>query len=59
MPISVTKSGVMLNAPTWLVCIEHTLMTSASTGSMLRLATDCSAVMMCALSSTGSIPRCR
>ena len=47
-----------LKAPTWLVCIEHTLTTTASTGLTLRLAMVCSAVMICAAATTGSAARC-
>ena len=47
-----------LKAPTWLVCIEHSETTSASIGLALRLAMVCSAVMMCAVATTGSTARC-
>ena len=58
MPISCTASGITLNAPIWLVAIEQMLTTTASTGSTLRLAMVCSAVMMCAAATTGSTARC-
>ena len=53
VPINWTASGITLNAPTWLVSIEHTLTTIASSGLTLRLAMVCSAVMICAATTTG------
>ena len=58
VPTSCTASGMTLNAPIWLVAIEQMLTTTASTGSTLRLAMVCSAVMMCAAATTGSTARC-
>ena len=58
VPISLTKSGITLKTPVWLVSIEHTETTIASSGLTLRLAMVCSAEITCAVMTTGSTVRC-
>ena len=56
VPVRPTLCGMMLNAsPARTMQVETT---TASSGSMVREAIVCSAMMVCAATTTGSMPSC-
>jgi hypothetical protein len=57
VPTSVALPGITLIACRSPACIAHRLMTAPSMGRTLRETMLCTAVMMCAATSTGSTAR--
>ena len=58
MPTSVACAGMTLIAPGLPACIAHRLTTAVSIGLTLRLTIDCTAVIRCPATSTGSTAAC-
>ena len=58
VPTSCACAGITLIAPGLPACIAHRLITAVSSGLTLRLTIDCTAVMMCPATSTGSTAMC-